>query len=125
MANPHKGEVELVAGDKTFLLRFSIDDICAVEEKSGKGFVALTSAMSDPDRMTISGIRLLLWGALRTHHADVTLLQAGNLITSAGGLAKVVPILAIALERAFPQESGADDNQRPQGPGQVSTGPAS
>src|SRR5690349_6880771 len=106
MSNPHKGEVELEAGGETYTLRFSIDDICAVEEKTGKGFVALASAMSDPERMTVSGIRALLWGALRSSHPKVTLLDAGVLITKAGGVVAIVPKLAEALERAFPQEGG-------------------
>ena len=108
MANPHKGEVELKAGETVYVLRFSVDSICEVEEKAGKGFPALADGMGTLETITVSGVRLLLWGALRESHPDMSVKGAGELIPAFGGLAAVIPALATAIERAFPSEDSKD-----------------
>lgn len=115
MANPHKGEVDLEVEGKVYTLRFSIDDICAVEDKLGRGFVAITASLSDPEKLSLSVIRGLLWGGLRSQHPGMTLLMAGDLMQRAGGVMKVLPVLTEALKRSFPD---AEAEASPPEPGQ-------
>lgn len=102
MANPIKGEIELLARDKTYILRFSIDAICSLEERLGKGFPAIAAEMADPSRITISLARHLLFAALSEKQPDITLKEAGELIAGAGGMVEVVTKVSEAISAAFP-----------------------
>lgn len=116
MANPHKGDVPLIADDKAYTLRLNTDAICQAEGLSGKRFAQL---VIEGDSGGFSSMRLLLWAALRKHHSALDLEAAGEVIDAAG-VKVVTDGIAEAIKRAFPP---ADEN--PQKPGQDGTGPAS
>lgn len=124
MANPHLGEVEFEAGGVPYTLRFSIDALCALEEKSGKGFPSLCTELSDPGKVSLSLMRMMVWAALRDDKPDLTLRDAGELIIGGGGMQAMMVKLTRAIELAFPQE--ASGKARPRKPGQTaSTGSGS
>lgn len=126
MANPHKGEVELVAGEERYTLRFSIDAICSLESSTGKGLPALIGEISDPDTMSVARLRDMLLAALAEHHPDITLKQAGELIVPAGGFIKVFEKVSEAIAVAFPAADPAAPKEKgarpPKGPRQGGTG---
>lgn len=111
-ANQHKGEVELVAGDKTYVLRFSVDAICTLEERLDMGFPAIAQELSDPSKIRISMVRHLLHASLADAHPEVTLKQAGELIGTAGGMAGVLEKVSEAITAAFPTQE-ASGTKRP------------
>lgn len=123
MGNPHKGDVTFEAGGRSYTLRFSVDALCALEEVSGRGIVALSTELSDMDRVSLTLLRKVVWAGLREHHPDIDMKSAGELIVEAGGLAAMMGVVGTALSRAFPQ--GPEDGERPLVPGQNGTGPAS
>ena len=129
MANPHRGEVKLKAGEKAYTLRFSIDAICQLEEATGKNLVALMTEMSDAKRMSISAVRQLLHAALHEHHPEVSLIEAGELMMAAGGLLTSLAIVTDAMQAAFPEASGTPDPRnraaRRAAKSKAGTGPAS
>jgi hypothetical protein len=126
MANPQKGEVSFEAGGASYTMRLSVDALCALEEATGKGVVALSAELSDPARLRMSTVRHVVWAGLREHHPDVSLKAAGELIVEAGGLAKMMEHVSLAFQRAFPDEEKKGKGARPQKPDQKSgTGPAS
>ena len=127
MANPHKGEVELKAGDKRYILRFSIDAICALEEATGKSFPVLAVEMSDPAKFTVSLVRQILFAGLTTEHPDITLREAGEIILEAGGLIEVMGKVGEAFELAFPAKEARGTPRPPnRAPSRKDgTGPAS
>jgi hypothetical protein len=89
MANSEKGEVALEVDGATYTL---VMDINALVEFEG--------LFSTPDKHTpfqelaekagrgsLTHMRALIWAALRSHHGEMTLKDAGNLIMRAGGVA--------------------------------------
>lgn len=96
MANPHRGEVELKAGEKTYTLSFTINAVCELEAALDK---PLMDVVSDMGRLMT--IRAVLWAGLRHHH-KVTLEEAGDVMQAAGAPATAEAI-NLALSRAFPQ----------------------
>ncbi len=108
MANPHKGQVELKAGDSTYILRYSIDAICSLEASLDKGFPAIVADMSNPATMRLSAVREVLRAGLQEHHPDITVKQAGELIISAGGALVVLGKVNEAFGAAFPEPEASD-----------------
>lgn len=122
MANPLKGEVDFSVEDQTYRLRLSINEIIQVEDLLDIGIIALAGMFSTPQALKAGTVRAVLWGALREHHPDVDLLEAGEIM----GRARLQPTIehvAKALQAAFPPVEG---KERPsQGKRQVGTGNAS
>lgn len=101
MANPLKGEVDLVAGDATYTLRMSINEIVQLETLLDKGVMEISALLSDPENMRLGMWRAALWAALQAHHKGTTLDDAGDII----GIATLPVVMAAvgeALQSAFP-----------------------
>jgi hypothetical protein len=123
MANPHKGDVELKAGDGVYVLRYSIDAICSIEDELDQGFPAIAVDLSNPGKVRLSTIRHVLLAGLREHHPDVTLKQAGELIVAAGGAVQVLGRIAEAFALAFPEtEASGKKSPRQRANGRHPTG---
>lgn len=105
MANPHLGDVEFDVAGKPYTLRFSVDAMCQVEEKAGKGFHLVAAELNDIETTTVRMQRIMLWAALQHHHKGITLIEAGELIVSGGGALAVLEKVGKAIELAFPQQS--------------------
>ena len=85
------------AGGRRYRLKYTVNAMCAVEERSGG---ALDQLM---DRQ-FSACRLLLWGALIAYQPEITLTMAGELIgkylQEGGTLEDIVNICSEALAEA-------------------------
>lgn len=69
MANPERGEMELVCGDQTFVLRLTTNACCELEAKSGKSY---EEHLIDWDRRKrVTAFRWLLWACLQDKHANI------------------------------------------------------
>lgn len=100
MANPHRGQVSLVAGDATYKLCFSANALCELEDLTGETVGAITEKLNGAGAsMTL--IRALVWAALQDHHPEVDIKAAGNIITLAG-MAACMEAIGKAFELAFP-----------------------
>lgn len=121
MANAQRGEVELVVGDKTYKLRLGINAIVEVEDVLGGVGINEIIASLDPANVRIGTLRAILWGALREHHPEVTLLDAGDLIGEVGAAA-IAPVVGEAIGAAFPRSEGA---KRPRKAAKAGTGKSS
>ena len=93
MANPHRGEVELKAGDKSYVLVFSINALCEAEELVGVNILG--------DLIKLSTLRNVLWAGLRTKQPDVTKGEAGDMIQVLG-VDAIRDIVVKAMALAFP-----------------------
>ena len=94
-----------IAG-KAYRLCYSVNALCALEERAGG---SLDNLM---DRQ-FSATRLLLWGALMQCQPDLSLQDAGEIISDhirgGGSLEEIVNICADALaEAGFFSASGAE-----------------
>lgn len=115
MANPHRGQVPLVAGAATYALSMSINAMCALEAKLGRPMGAVMTDIlamhGDPARMSLTLLRAVLWAALQDHHA-VDEAGAGDILGEAG-LPAALGGVTQAFTLAFPaKKAGAD--ARPQ-----------
>jgi hypothetical protein len=102
MANIWRGEASFVVKGETYNLVLDTNSVCEIEELTNEGFLSLSMALNDINRIKISYIRAILWGALRANHAEVSLSQAGQLLSQAG-LADTIAALHKLMERAFPK----------------------
>lgn len=110
MANPLRGEVDLVVGEKTYTLCFTSDSIVQIEQLLGADISQISAKSS------VGNIRTLLWGALIKHHSDVNLIGAGEILDDfeggvTGVFEKLVRALRFRLSRTpidAPFESGDD-----------------
>lgn len=106
MSNRHKGEVSFEAEGVTYVLRFSIDALCRLEDTSGLVLSDLLEEMSDKSRMTIRRVRQLLHAALLEHHPELDLQAAGELMLKGGGVLATMARVTEAMSAAFPEASG-------------------
>lgn len=107
MANPERGEVDLVAGNTTYILVLNFNAIAEIEALLDKGINEVAAMLRDPKDFRIGNWRVLLWGALRKHHKG-SLEDAGD-IMGAAGVDAVVQALSKAMTLSFPEASG-DEN---------------
>jgi hypothetical protein len=108
MANPHKGDIELQAGEQTYTLRYSVDAICELEDRLDKSFPVIAMEMTDPVKRRLSVVREVLRAGLREHHPDISLKEAGELLVAAGGAPLVLAKIDQAFMAAFPQAEASD-----------------
>lgn len=80
---------------RTYALRFTVNNICCLEEAMGKGLSALLSG-------SLSGIRALLWCGLMSEGVEQE--EAGQLMEAylcqGGSLKELSDLLARAMEDA-------------------------
>jgi hypothetical protein len=134
MTNPHKGEVEIIAGEQAYKLRYSIDALVALETEAGKldglrrkGFHKIATELNDLDTVSISLARVVLWAGLRENHPEIDIKAAGEVMLAAGGVVKVLEKVNEAFEAAFPPAEKPEEaaEPSPQMPSQDGTGSAS
>ena len=64
MANNERGEVRLDAGEQSYVLRFSTNAMCDLEDLFGEPFSQIVERLTKPDEISLSDLRKLLWGAI-------------------------------------------------------------
>lgn len=84
MANPERGEVGVVVGDKVYTLRPTFDALCELETLIDK---PLHDIMAGVEQGRVSGLRAVVWCLLQDAHAGEirTLKDASRWIESIGG----------------------------------------
>lgn len=104
MANPHRGEVAFKAGEANYILVYSTNAICELEEALGKG---LNAIVADMERL--STVRAILWAGLRSRQPDITMAGAGEIIDLCG-VAAATEVIGRALNAAFQRTEGKSGN---------------
>lgn len=111
MANRFKGEVTFEAGEKSYTMRFSANALCELEDAIGMGVNSVAIQLADPASLRLKMVRAVFWAGLRDHHPEITLLQAGEIVTDLS-LTKSMEMVSKAFELAFQDNS----KSRPQKP---------
>jgi hypothetical protein len=109
MANPMRGEGEVRIGERSFRLVIDINALIEAEDAARMDMQALLGEFEQG--RSLKPLRALFWAALRKHHADVHLVEAGELLSEAGLKAVAEPISKL-LVAVFPAPSG-DAKPRP------------
>jgi hypothetical protein len=99
-----KGEVSIEADGKRYTLAFSINALCELEDKLGESVADIGSLAAKGKRF--STIRTVFWAGLHDHHPDLTLQDAGKII-SAMGIEAADAAVAEAFGLAFPEVKAA------------------
>lgn len=96
-ANPERGEVDLVVGEKTYTLRPSMNAICAMQKRTGKTYGQLLNSI---DVMDIESLREVFFTFLQAYHKAeiVTAEKAGNLMDDAGGNNAIVSVIVEVMK---------------------------
>lgn len=101
MANHLKGEVDLVAGETTYTLRMSINEIAQLETLLDMGVMEISALLGETSNPRLGAWRAALWASLQCHHKGISLEDAGDIIAVAG-FANVMGKVGEALTAAFP-----------------------
>jgi len=64
-ANPERGEVDLVVGDKTYILCLTTNGLRALQKRTGKTYGQLVGSLAILD---VEAVTQILWSALERHH---------------------------------------------------------
>lgn len=112
MANRQKGEAEIQAGGKTYVLRMTMTSMCQAEDKMSTPDkdVTFVEIMQKADRGSMRHMRVVFWAALLPHQPHMTLQDASDVIEEIGG----VPALGAAL-LAMSKASQPDAEDLPKG----------
>jgi len=90
VANRERGEVTVEVEGKVYRLQLSINGCCEIEDllSSGGRRVSfntwLREAFAPGTEPALRDLRLAVWGALREHHTDLTIGDAGWLMDRVG-----------------------------------------
>lgn len=112
MANRVRGEVAFEASGKTWTLRYSTNSLCELEDALGLPVNKIIAGLQDRDNVRIKTIRAVVWAGLRDRHAEITLAEAGELISDAG-LGPMTTKVGEAFAAAFPETESGEDAARP------------
>jgi len=78
MANKERGEVAVQIGKQSYTLCFSTNAIAEIEQVGDASIMVLMAQYVTEGRAATT--RLMLWGALRKFHPDISLLDAGDML---------------------------------------------
>ncbi|WP_376872384.1 GTA-gp10 family protein [Albirhodobacter sp. R86504] len=99
MAGPLKGEVHLSFEGKQLTLVLDFNALCEFEAQIGEGAQA-RMMLIEQGKGTFSDMRALLWAMLQTHHPEIDLKTAGQIIGA--NLDDAGAAFGKAFEAAFP-----------------------
>lgn len=106
MANRHRGTVEFRYDGKTYTLSFSINAMCELEDLLGDSFGDMMAKAQDPTKVSMKTVRAMFWAGLRDHHNEMTIQDAGHLMTEIG-LTEAGELVAKAFAAAMPEAAKA------------------
>lgn len=110
MANKFRGEADLEftreVNDKEepakFKFVFDANALCAIEDITDLDMGGFLEKLSDPKKLQFRMVRAFVWGACQKHHPDMTIEEAGDIISDAG-LEVVVETMRKAVSGAMPK----------------------
>ena len=98
-------EVQLVAGETTYILYAGNRALRLIERETGK---PLTDAIEDMQRGSVGLMTTMLWSMLQQHHPTMTLDDVDEVIDAAGYEA-IGEAVGEAANRAFATGDGGND----------------
>lgn len=80
MSKPMVAEVGVEVGKKVWTLRLDMNALAEFEEATGQNALGAIETFEQGE-VSIVKLRHLIWASLKYHHPDVTLAQAGDVIS--------------------------------------------
>ena len=135
MANPVKGEVSFAARGKKFTLVYSANAYASLEEELNCGIFDIYDKLKSwsPPRdqkgkpkpetteqmaARMAGVRFgfaraVFWAGLLDHHPEITIGEAGNLISEVGGIVGVYGLIMDGVVKSMPTDQEGGGSSRP------------
>lgn len=110
MHNPVKGEVGFTVGDERYVLVFSMNALCVLEDALDMSLNEIGAKMTAGARMSF--LRTVFWAGLIENRPDMTELKAGDIMGEIG-VGKVGDLIGRAFTSAFPKAEAATGAARP------------
>ena len=107
MPNPHKGEVNVQLGGKTYKCRLTIDAIMQIEQVTGIGIIKLATMFGEAD-VSVTNLIAVLHPALRGGGNDFEPKEVHKIVEEAGLIA-VTKAVAELLSSTLNDESANPD----------------
>ena len=118
-ANPELGETKVVIGGVEYVLAMTFNALIELQQMFRRDGVLpkLDELLKRAQNEDYEVFRAIFWVLFRRHHPEVTVEQAGDLITKAGGLATMDALLNRAVSGSAPTGEdyaalGVDPNPR-------------
>lgn len=105
MSNEKPTGVLTIEGE-AYTLKFDLNAMCDIEAALDESWGVIAKRIGEPDSLRVTDVRAMLFGALRVHHPETTLKDAGGLMDKAGGLPAVLPVLVDVIVRDLPAVNG-------------------
>jgi len=112
MANPERGEVDLVTPTKTYTLFLSINALCDMEKRMGKSYGQILQAIMALD---MSSLRAMTHAVLQKHHKSEfqTEEKVGLLIDGRMTIVKDAMVALFTLNHPPEEKKGESGNANP------------
>ncbi len=112
MANSHKGEVAVKTADASYILHFSTNAICELEDVLEKPVIQIVAEFENEENVGMKIVRYLVWAGLTTKNPGMTVEEAGDILDEVG-YALMMDKVGLAMRRFFPDPEG-DETKNPQ-----------
>lgn len=103
-------EVTVKVDGQKYTLRADMNALADFEERTGKSAMATLEAFERGD-LSVVGLRNLVWSLLQRHHPNITLAEAGDV------LSHDLDAVAEVFSKAFPQPEDDPDQDGGDAPG--------
>lgn len=118
MANAVKGQKSFEVDGQTYLIEFTPNGFCELEDKTGKATMAFLVDLGEAAEgaaLRFRDVRLLFWAGLQEHHPDLSEREAGRLMRALGGLVDAMSVIqdAIALSMPDSGEGAEGEGENP------------
>lgn len=129
MTRRGEGEATFQADGKTWRLRFDFNAMADFEAETGKRIFDVLEGMEEgaAKSASASDVRALFWAMLREHHPDVTLRDAGRMVTQGMEALNAAALSALPSPEPESEESDAEKPKAATGRAALTsvTGPSS
>jgi hypothetical protein len=104
---PASADRQLVVGDRSYTLRFSLRAMAALQDHFGLSSLdAVGRKLQDAENLGVNDMAALLWAGLRTHHRDTTVDDALDILDDIG-MEGMQEALGLAMQGAMPEAEAA------------------
>jgi hypothetical protein len=120
MGNATRGQISFKVDNTTYKMHFTANALCELEDASKMSSVQYLQeleASASNGNLMMTDVRLLFWAGLTENHSDLSIADAGRLITKLGGLEKAMAVLEKAVSAAMPSQKsgGKSTGKKPTG----------
>ncbi|WP_136441634.1 GTA-gp10 family protein [Pacificoceanicola onchidii] len=105
MSNPIRGKIDFDVDGETYSLQYTANGMCELEDAVGCTAMAFLNKLESAGEANLSfkDIRLLFWAGLQEHHPNMSVREAGALMTKAGGIAAAMEMTGKAVADSMPK----------------------